>query len=179
MFRSRCFRPSLRSICLSVSVMDSRNLTNWKIAFLSRPAPYLTDNGFPNPLCVRDGESSDTHTQTSRHNNSQIRHRIVRDRVLDRRDHQEDHYVIGEEGNCLTEEYSNTLCNGPLKPNTVYVFKFRATNIRGQYTDSDYSEHIRTAVDGLLTRDEQIILGVLLSFFLAVLLIIIIYASVR
>ncbi|XP_036811524.1 phosphatidylinositol phosphatase PTPRQ isoform X4 [Oncorhynchus mykiss] len=170
---------SIQIIVAESGVMDSRNLTNWKIAFLSRPAPYLTDNGFPNPLCVRDGESSDTHTQTSRHNNSQIRHRIVRDRVLDRRDHQEDHYVIGEEGNCLTEEYSNTLCNGPLKPNTVYVFKFRATNIRGQYTDSDYSEHIRTAVDGLLTRDEQIILGVLLSFFLAVLLIIIIYASVR
>ncbi|XP_031657889.1 phosphatidylinositol phosphatase PTPRQ isoform X2 [Oncorhynchus kisutch] len=170
---------SIQIIVAESGVMDSRNLTNWKIAFLSRPAPYLTDNGFPNPLCVRDGESRDTHTQTSRHNNSQIRHRIVRDRVLDRRDHQEDHYVIGEEGNCLTEEYSNTLCNGPLKPNTVYVFKFRATNIRGQYTDSDYSEHIRTAVDGLLTRDEQIILGVLLSFFLAVLLIIIIYASVR
>nr|XP_029524895.1 phosphatidylinositol phosphatase PTPRQ-like [Oncorhynchus nerka] len=170
---------SIQIIVAESGVMDSRNLTNWKIAFLSRPAPYLTDNGFPNPLCVRDGESRDTHTQTSRHNNSQIRHRIVRDRVLDRRDHQEDHYVIGEEGNCLTEEYSNTLCNGPLKPNTVYVFKFRATNIRGQYTDSDYSEHIRTTVDGLLTRDEQIILGVLLSFFLAVLLIIIIYASVR
>ncbi|XP_042157953.1 phosphatidylinositol phosphatase PTPRQ [Oncorhynchus tshawytscha] len=169
---------SIQIIVAESGVMDSRNLTNWKIAFLSRPAPYLTDNGFPNPLCVRDGKSRDTHTQTSRHNNSQIRHRIVRDRVLDRRDHQEDHYVIGEEGNCLTEEY-NTLCNGPLKPNTVYVFKFRATNIRGQYTDSDYSEHIRTAVDGLLTRDEQIILGVLLSFFLAVLLIIIIYASVR
>ncbi|XP_045544692.1 phosphatidylinositol phosphatase PTPRQ [Salmo salar] len=170
---------SIQIIVSESGVMDSRNITNWKIAFFSRPAPYLTDNGFPNPLCVRDGESRDTHTQTSRHNNSQIRHRIVRDRVLDRRDHQEDHYVIGEEGNCLTEEYSNTLCNGPLKPNTVYVFKFRATNIQGQYTDSDYSEHIRTAVNGLLTRDEQIILGVLLSFFLAVLLIIIIYASVR
>ncbi|XP_070295904.1 LOW QUALITY PROTEIN: phosphatidylinositol phosphatase PTPRQ-like [Salvelinus sp. IW2-2015] len=113
---------SIQIIVSESGVMDSRNLTNWKIAFLSRPAPYLTDNGFPNPLCVRDGESRDTHTQTSRHNNSQIRHRIVRDRVLDRRDHQEDHYVIGEEGSCLTEEYSNTLCNGPLKPNTVYVY---------------------------------------------------------
>lgn len=33
--------------------------------------------------------------------------------------------------------------------------------------------------DGLLTREEQIILGVLLSFFLAVLLIIIICGSVK
>uniref|UniRef100_A0A674CK23 Protein tyrosine phosphatase receptor type Q n=1 Tax=Salmo trutta TaxID=8032 RepID=A0A674CK23_SALTR len=138
---------SIQVIVSESGVMDSMNLTNWKTAFLSRPAPYLTDNGFPNPLC--------------------------------RTDHQDDHYIIGEKDNCLTEEYSNTLCNGPLKPNTVYVFKFRATNIRGQYTDSEYSEHIRTAVDGLLTRDEQIILGVLLSFFLALLLILIIYASVR
>lgn len=106
--------------------MDSMNLTNWKTAFLSRPAPYLTDNGFPNPLCVRDRMSRDT--QTSRLTFSRIRHSIVRDRVLEHRDsggertdHQDDHYVIGEKDNCLTEEYSNTLCNGPLKPNTVYV----------------------------------------------------------
>ncbi|XP_029552394.1 phosphatidylinositol phosphatase PTPRQ [Salmo trutta] len=175
---------SIQVIVSESGVMDSMNLTNWKTAFLSRPAPYLTDNGFPNPLCVRDRMSMDT--QTSRLTFSRIRHSIVRDRVLEHRDsggertdHQDDHYIIGEKDNCLTEEYSNTLCNGPLKPNTVYVFKFRATNIRGQYTDSEYSEHIRTAVDGLLTRDEQIILGVLLSFFLALLLILIIYASVR
>ncbi|XP_042179139.1 phosphatidylinositol phosphatase PTPRQ-like isoform X2 [Oncorhynchus tshawytscha] len=175
---------SIQVIMSESGVMDSMNLTNWKTAFLSRPSPYLTDNGFPNPLCVRDRMSRDT--QTSRLTFSLIRHSIVRDRVLGHRDsggeridHQDDHYVIGEKDNCLTEEYSNTLCNGPLKPNTVYVFKFRATNIRGQYTDSDYSEHIRTAVDGLLTRDEQIILGVILSFFLALLLILIIYASVR
>ncbi|KAM9502747.1 phosphatidylinositol phosphatase PTPRQ-like [Salvelinus alpinus] len=175
---------SIQVIMSESGVMDSMNLTNWKTAFLSRSAPYLTDNGFPNPLCVRDRMSRDT--ETSRLTFSRIRHSIVRDRVLEHRDsggeridHQDDHYVIGEKDNCLTEEYSNTLCNGPLKPNTVYVFKFRATNIRGQYTDSDYSEHIRTAVDGLLTRDEQIILGVLLSFFLALLLILIIYASVR
>nr|XP_029490937.1 phosphatidylinositol phosphatase PTPRQ-like [Oncorhynchus nerka] len=175
---------SIQVIMSESGVMDSMNLTNWKTAFLSRPAPYLTDNGFPNPLCVRDRMSRDT--QTSKLTFSLIRHSIVRDRVLGHRDsggeridHQDDHYVIGEKDNCLTEEYSNTLCNGPLKPNTVYVFKFRATNIRGQYTDSDYSEHIRTAVDGLLTRDEQIILGVLLSLFLALLLILVIYASVR
>lgn len=36
-----------------------------------------------------------------------------------------------------------------------------------------------SAVDGLLTREEQIIMGVLLSFFLAVLLIIIICSSAK
>uniref|UniRef100_A0AAY5L1G0 Protein-tyrosine-phosphatase n=1 Tax=Esox lucius TaxID=8010 RepID=A0AAY5L1G0_ESOLU len=112
----------IRSIQVIVSesgVMDSRNLTNWKTAFLSRPAPYLTDSGFRNPPC---GGHADTHTQL------------------------DDYYVIGAMDHCLTAEYSNTLCNGPLKPNTAYVFKFRATNSIGQYTDSDYSEHVRTSV---------------------------------
>ncbi|KAL0968339.1 hypothetical protein UPYG_G00265610 [Umbra pygmaea] len=142
-------------------VMDSRNLTNWKTAFLSNPAPYLTDAGFPNPRCVKNSE-----TRSGEAGAEQV--------TL-----QKDQYVIGENDHCLTEEENSTLCNGPLKPNTVYVFKFRATNTKGQHTDSDYSEHVRTTADGLLTRDEQILLGVLVSFFLAMLLIIVIYASVR
>uniref|UniRef100_A0A3Q3G4C3 Protein tyrosine phosphatase receptor type Q n=1 Tax=Labrus bergylta TaxID=56723 RepID=A0A3Q3G4C3_9LABR len=85
-------------------------------------------------------------------------------------------YVIGGNDDCLKENNTDNLCNGPLKPNTVY-FKFRGTNINGQSTDSEYSEHVKTA-DGWLTRDEQIILGVLLSFFLSVLLIMIICGSV-
>uniref|UniRef100_A0AAY5KMC9 Protein-tyrosine-phosphatase n=1 Tax=Esox lucius TaxID=8010 RepID=A0AAY5KMC9_ESOLU len=184
----------IRSIQVIVSesgVMDSRNLTNWKTAFLSRPAPYLTDSGFRNPPCVKhrrtrdtntrthkqEGGHADTHTQAPTMSTSGVRQPTESgDRPQVQLD---DYYVIGAMDHCLTAEYSNTLCNGPLKPNTAYVFKFRATNSIGQYTDSDYSEHVRTAVNGLLTRDEQIILGVLISFFLAVLLIIIIYASVR
>uniref|UniRef100_A0A3Q2DRQ3 Protein tyrosine phosphatase receptor type Q n=1 Tax=Cyprinodon variegatus TaxID=28743 RepID=A0A3Q2DRQ3_CYPVA len=81
--------------------------------------------------------------------------------------------------NCMQENNTDHFCNGPLKANTVYVFKFRATNINGQYTDSEFSEHIRTTADGLLTKEEQIILGVLLSFFLAVLLILLICCSVK
>ncbi|XP_067090347.1 phosphatidylinositol phosphatase PTPRQ-like [Osmerus mordax] len=152
---------SIQVIVAESGVMDSRNLTNWQNAYLHRPTPYLTDSGFPNPSCARDAPA---------------------DRSVFVRDGGErlpDVYVIGEDDHCLAEERTDALCNGPLKPNTVYVFRFRATNINGQYTDSDFSEHVRTAVDGLLTRDEQIILGVLLSFFLAVLLILIIYASVR
>jgi len=84
-------------------------------------------------------------------------------------------YIIGADEGCLSED-AKTLCNGPLKPKTHYVwetyahttklgckypnpgifltcyrlflycrFKFRATNIRGQYTDSEYSEKVRTA----------------------------------
>ncbi|XP_043119890.1 LOW QUALITY PROTEIN: phosphatidylinositol phosphatase PTPRQ [Puntigrus tetrazona] len=133
------------------AVMDYGNLSNWKSVFLYPTAPYLTDEGFVNPKCSEKAERMSTNTNT---------------------------YVIGADDSCLSEQ-AKTLCNGPLKPKTYYVFKFRATNIRGQYTDSEYSDRVRTADDRLLTRDEQIILGVLLSFFLALFLILLIYGSVR
>ncbi|XP_051579937.1 LOW QUALITY PROTEIN: phosphatidylinositol phosphatase PTPRQ [Myxocyprinus asiaticus] len=133
------------------AVMDYGNLSNWKSVFLHPTAPYLTDEGFLNPACSERSERMNAKTNT---------------------------YVIGADEACLSEN-AETLCNGPLKPKTYYVFKFRATNIRGQYTDSEYSDRVRTADDRLLTRDEQIILGVLLSFFLALLLILLIYGSVR
>ncbi|XP_030646296.1 phosphatidylinositol phosphatase PTPRQ [Chanos chanos] len=133
------------------AVMDSSNLSNWKSVFTHSPAPYVTDEGFENPECPEGPPRRDTPIST---------------------------YVIGADDNCLSDS-AGILCNGPLKPKTYYVFKFRATNVLGQYTDSEYSEKVRTADDRLLSRDEQIILGVLLSFALAVLLIVIIYASVR
>uniref|UniRef100_A0A9J7ZW87 Protein tyrosine phosphatase receptor type Q n=1 Tax=Cyprinus carpio carpio TaxID=630221 RepID=A0A9J7ZW87_CYPCA len=133
------------------AVMDYGNLSNWKSVFLYPTAPYLTDEGFMNPKCQVKPERMSTNPNT---------------------------YVIGADESCLSDD-AKTLCNGPLKPKTYYVFRFRATNIRGQYTDSEYSDRVRTADDRLLTRDEQIILGVLLSFFLALFLILIIYGSVR
>ncbi|CAK6951123.1 phosphatidylinositol phosphatase PTPRQ [Scomber scombrus] len=153
---------------------DIVNLTNWKNAFFHHPAPYLTNKGFPNPACLGNGASSkDTHVREGRSVSGDSRHLVRHNHTTSGT------YVIGESDACMEENNTNTFCNGPLKPNTVYVFKFRATNIKGQYTDSEYSEHVKTKVDGLLTREEQIILGVLLSFFLAVLLIVIICGSVK
>uniref|UniRef100_G3PI72 Protein tyrosine phosphatase receptor type Q n=1 Tax=Gasterosteus aculeatus TaxID=69293 RepID=G3PI72_GASAC len=147
----------IQVIVAESGVKDIQNLTNWKKAF-DRAAPYLTDTGFPNPPCPLEDGSVRTST------------RVRGGRKT---------YVIGQNDDCRKENNTDIYCNGPLKPNTVYVFKFRATNINGQYTDSEYSDHVKTAVDGLLTREEQIILGVLLSFFLAVLLIVIICGSVK
>ncbi|KAM7414498.1 hypothetical protein PAMA_019354 [Pampus argenteus] len=165
---------NIQVIVAESGVKDVMNLTNWKNAFFHHPAPYLTDKGFPNPLCLGDGSSRKaTHVREG--------HSLSGDsRTLLRHNHTTSGtYVIGESDACMEENNTDTFCNGPLKANTVYVFKFRATNIKGQHTDSEYSEHVKTTVDGLLTRDEQIILGVLLSFFLAVLLIIIICGSVK
>ncbi|KAM9854760.1 phosphatidylinositol phosphatase PTPRQ [Aulostomus maculatus] len=164
----------IQVIVAESGVKDMLNLTTWKNAFFYRPAPYLTDHGFPNPPCLEDGVSrSDTHIRKGRSASGDGQPLEKHNRSI------AGTYVIGEHDACMEENNTDTLCNGPLKPNTVYVFKFRATNIIGQYTDSEYSEHVKTAVDGLLTRDEQIILGVLLSFFLALLLIIIICGSVK
>ncbi|XP_051917347.1 phosphatidylinositol phosphatase PTPRQ [Hippocampus zosterae] len=147
----------IQVIVAESGVKDVANLTTWRDAFFHRPSPYVTDQGFPNPSC-----SMDTRKVSQRRNHTTAQT-----------------YVIGEQDECMVENRTDVLCNGPLKANTVYVFKFRATNIIGQYTDSEYSDHIKTAVYGLLSRDEQIILGVLLSFFLAVLLVVIICASVK
>uniref|UniRef100_A0A8C9R638 Phosphatidylinositol phosphatase PTPRQ-like n=1 Tax=Scleropages formosus TaxID=113540 RepID=A0A8C9R638_SCLFO len=122
-------------IVAEAGVMDDSNVTNWKSAFGSKAAPYITDEGFPNPICS------------------------------DKRNNLPNIYTIGTADDCMDPSKEEALCNGPLKPQTLYVFKFRATNIQGQYTDSEYSDYVKTA--GELNRDEQIILGVLLSFFLA------------
>ncbi|XP_045893415.1 phosphatidylinositol phosphatase PTPRQ isoform X1 [Micropterus dolomieu] len=157
----------IQVIVAESGVKDIQNLSNWKHAFFNRPAPYLTDKGFPNPACLLGDRSSRTNLH------------VRGGRSVSGDSQTAETYVIGRDDGCLEENNTDNFCNGPLKPNTVYVFKFRATNINGQYTDSEYSDHVKTAVDGLLTRDEQIILGVLLSFFLAVLLIIIICGSVK
>uniref|UniRef100_A0A667YVN6 Protein tyrosine phosphatase receptor type Q n=1 Tax=Myripristis murdjan TaxID=586833 RepID=A0A667YVN6_9TELE len=106
---------NIQVIVAESGVKDGKNLTNWKNAFFHHPAPYLTDEGFPNPNCPKDREMQKAET-----------------------------YVIGANDDCMEQNNTRHLCNGPLKANTVYVFKFRATNILGQYTDSEYSEHVKT-----------------------------------
>ncbi|XP_061677981.1 phosphatidylinositol phosphatase PTPRQ [Syngnathoides biaculeatus] len=140
-------------------VKDVPKLTTWREAFFENPSPYVTDRGFPNPPCLEDTHKvSRDHRRTSTPTGT---------------------YVIGEHDECMRENRTDALCNGPLKSNTAYVFKFRATNSIGQSTDSEYSAQVKTAVYKLLSRDEQIILGVLLSFFLALLLFVIVCVSVK
>lgn len=93
----------------SVTVKDMENVTNWRSAFFDRPTPYLTDTGFPNPPCS-SGDGS-------------LRHRgALGVSVMMRSNHSvAGTYIIGENDDCVKENSSNILCNGPLKPNTVYV----------------------------------------------------------
>ncbi|XP_063754724.1 phosphatidylinositol phosphatase PTPRQ [Eleginops maclovinus] len=165
----------IQVIVAESGVKDIQNLTNWKNAFFHRPAPYLTDMGFPNPPCPLGDEvqRTDAHVRGGRSVSARGRPTVRNNNTT------AGTYVIGGNNDCIKENNTDNFCNGPLKPKTVYVFKFRATNINGQYTDSVYSEHVKTSVDGLLTREEQIILGVLLSVTLAVLLIVIICGSVK
>ncbi|XP_056272982.1 phosphatidylinositol phosphatase PTPRQ [Pseudoliparis swirei] len=165
----------IQVIVAESGVKDVQNLTNWKNAFFDHPAPYLTDKGFPNPPCsLEDGAlRTDAHVRGGRSVSAGGRPALRQNHTT------AGTYVIGRNVDCMKGNNTGNFCNGRLKPNTVYVFKFRATNINGQYTDSEYSDHVKTAANGLLTREEQIILGVLLSFFLAVLFIIIICGSVK
>ena len=96
---------------------DIQNLTNWKNAFFDHPAPYLTDKGFPNPPCFLGDLAShmDAHVRGVR--------AVPGDGwPLVRHDHTTaGMYVIGENNDCMRENNTDNFCNGPLKPNTVYV----------------------------------------------------------
>lgn len=74
-------------------------MSNWKSVFLHPTAPYVTDEGFPNPECSEDLSPAED-----------MLRRNVRART----------YVIGAEEGCFSEE-AEILCNGPLKPKTYYV----------------------------------------------------------
>lgn len=99
------------------TVKDIQNLTNWKNAFFDHPAPYLTDKGFPNPPCLSGDGASRMATQirgvrsVSRDNRPPVR--LSRTTA--------ETYVIGETDDCMKENNTDNFCNGPLKPNTVYV----------------------------------------------------------
>lgn len=79
--------------------MDYSNVSNWKTVFLHATAPYVTDEGFPNPECSEDPSSNKDRTLKN-----------IRSRM----------YVIGSEEGCFSED-AQLLCNGPLKAKTYYV----------------------------------------------------------
>ncbi|KGL82713.1 Phosphatidylinositol phosphatase PTPRQ, partial [Tinamus guttatus] len=128
------------------------NVTKWYDAYFNRPRPYFTNEGFPNPPCVEGKE------------------------VLSGK---EEIYVIGADTTCMIPGSQDKICNGPLKPRKQYLFKFRATNVKGQFTDSDYSDPVKTLGEGLSERAVEVILAVTLCILSIVLLVAAVYAFAR
>ncbi|XP_077121613.1 phosphatidylinositol phosphatase PTPRQ [Ranitomeya variabilis] len=135
-----------------IGAQHDGNITKWHEAYFQKPRPYFTNDGFPNPSCP-DG--------TNRFSSKQ------------------EVYVIGADNTCMLQDNKEKFCNGPLKPRKQYLFKFRATNIQGQYTDSEYSEIVKTLADGLSERAVEIILSVTLCVLSVILLVAAIYAFAR
>ncbi|XP_075198535.1 phosphatidylinositol phosphatase PTPRQ [Anomaloglossus baeobatrachus] len=135
-----------------IGAQHDGNITKWHEAYFQKPRPYFTNEGFPNPSCP-DG--------TNRFFSKQ------------------EVYVIGADNTCMLQDNKEKFCNGPLKPRKQYLFKFRATNIKGQYTDSEYSEVVKTLADGLSERAVEIILSVTLCVLSVILLVAAIYAFAR
>ncbi|XP_075065450.1 phosphatidylinositol phosphatase PTPRQ isoform X2 [Mixophyes fleayi] len=145
----------IKKIQILVSEMGAQhdgNTTKWHEAYFQKPRPYFTNEGFPNPSCP-DG--------TNRFFSKQ------------------EVYVIGADNTCMLQDNKDKFCNGPLKPRKQYLFKFRATNIKGQFTDSEYSEVVKTLADGLSERAVEIILSVTLCVLSVILLVAAIYAFAR
>lgn len=106
------FHSSLTSSFLPVTVRDLGNVTNWKSAFHHRPAPYLTDEGFLNPPCSL---LTKTTSPDVRGGQQESRGGLRFNQTT------AEGYVIGGNDACLELNNTDHFCNGPLKPNTVYV----------------------------------------------------------
>ncbi|KAM7116522.1 phosphatidylinositol phosphatase PTPRQ [Molossus nigricans] len=128
------------------------NVTKWYDAYFNKPRPYFTNEGFPNPPCIEG--------KTKFSSNEEI-------------------YIIGADHACMIPGNEDKICNGPLKPRKQYVFKFRATNVMGQFTDSDYSDPVKTLGEGLSERTVEIILSVTLCILSIILLGTAIFAFAR
>ncbi|KAM9072644.1 phosphatidylinositol phosphatase PTPRQ isoform 7-T8 [Megaptera novaeangliae] len=128
------------------------NVTKWYDAYFNKPRPYFTNEGFPNPPCTEE--------KTKFSGNEEI-------------------YIIGADNACMIPGNEDKICNGPLKPKKQYLFKFRATNVMGQFTDSDYSDPVKTSGEGLSERSVEIILSVTLCILSIILLGTAIFAFAR
>ncbi|XP_057285376.1 phosphatidylinositol phosphatase PTPRQ isoform X1 [Pezoporus wallicus] len=128
------------------------NVTKWYDAYFNRPRPYFTNEGFPNPPCVEGKEDLSG---------------------------KEEIYVIGADATCMIPGSQDKICNGPLKPRKQYLFKFRATNVKGQFTDSDYSDPVKTLGEETSGRSVEVILAVTLCILSIVLLVAAVYAFAR
>ncbi|KAK1169211.1 hypothetical protein AOXY_G10174 [Acipenser oxyrinchus oxyrinchus] len=142
----------IQVIIAEAKVRNDGNITTWKDAYFNKPRPYFSNKGFENPPCTERMERQTTSVGT---------------------------YVLGAEDTCMSEGNEEQFCNGPLKPKKDYVFKFRATNFKGQYTDSVYSKIVTTAGEGLSSRTVEIILAVALCVLSVILLGAAIYAFAR
>ncbi|XP_061438720.1 phosphatidylinositol phosphatase PTPRQ [Rhineura floridana] len=142
----------IQILVAEAGVQHDGNVTKWYDAYFRKPRPYFVNEGFPNPPCTEGKEGLSS---------------------------KEDVYVIGADSTCMIPGSEENFCNGPLKPRRQYLFKFRATNIRGQFTDSDYSDPIKTLDDGFSERAVEIILAVTMCILSVILLVAAIYAFAR
>ncbi|XP_009946525.1 PREDICTED: phosphatidylinositol phosphatase PTPRQ-like, partial [Leptosomus discolor] len=107
----------IQVLVVEAGAQHDGNVTKWYDAYFNRPRPYFTNEGFPNPPCTEEKEDLSG---------------------------REEIYVIGADTTCMIPGSQDKICNGPLKPRKQYLFKFRATNVKGQFTDSDYSDPVKT-----------------------------------
>ncbi|XP_069760121.1 phosphatidylinositol phosphatase PTPRQ [Narcine bancroftii] len=141
----------IQVIVTEIRAMNDKNVSNWYDAYIRKPKPYFANEGFTNLTCSR--------TSALRENAN------------------EETYTIGAENSC--QHNAEKICNGPLKNDKEYLFKFRATNFQKQFTDSDYSDPVKTLAEGLSGRTIEVILAVTLCVLSVVLLVLVGYVIAR
>ncbi|XP_030070443.1 phosphatidylinositol phosphatase PTPRQ isoform X2 [Microcaecilia unicolor] len=143
---------NIQVLVAELGAQNSSNITKWHEAYFKKPSPYFANEGFSNPPCPPRMEGLNA---------------------------KDDVYVIGADDTCILQNSEEKYCNGPLKPRKQYLFKFRATNIKGQFTDSEYSDTVKTLAEGVSERTIEIILAVTLCILSLVLLVAAIFAFAR
>eukprot|EP00062_Callorhinchus_milii_P019146 gi/632973490/ref/XP_007903180.1/ PREDICTED: phosphatidylinositol phosphatase PTPRQ [Callorhinchus milii] len=144
---------TVQVIVTEIRGINNGNISTWYEAYLKKPKPYFANEGFANLSC-------DSKNKYRRSVNKET-------------------YIIGAEKSCQSVGSKGKICNGPLKPNKEYLFKFRATNFQMQFTDSEYSDPVRTLADGLSGRTIEIILAVTLCVLSIILLVVAIFVIAR
>ncbi|NWV59160.1 PTPRQ phosphatase, partial [Malurus elegans] len=142
----------IQVLVVEAGAQHDGNVTKWYDAYFNRPRPYFTNEGFPNPPCIEGKEDLSG---------------------------KEEIYVIGADTTCMMSGSQDKICNGPLKPRKQYLFKFRATNIKGQFTDSDYSDPVKTLGEGPTGRSVEVFLSVILCIISVVFVVAAVYAFAR
>ncbi|KYO47826.1 phosphatidylinositol phosphatase PTPRQ isoform D [Alligator mississippiensis] len=142
----------IQVLVAEAGVQHDGNVTKWYDAYFKKPRPYFTNEGFPNPPCLEGKEGVSV---------------------------KEDVYVIGADTTCLIPGSEDKICNGPLKPRKQYLFKFRATNVKGQFTDSEYSDPIKTLGEGVAEGSTEAGLAVTLCILSMILLVAAVYAFAK
>ncbi|XP_077968380.1 phosphatidylinositol phosphatase PTPRQ-like isoform X2 [Styela clava] len=133
--------------------------THWFEAYYMKPSPPYMVRATSNPVefCSPDGQIS----------KSTRKRRSIAEAPK---------FVLGNDQTCETTK--KPYCNGPLKSNTPYRLKLRGTTTNGEYTETEFSDPVRTR-SSFLEANMYLIVGLVVGIVVFVIFVIILVCVIR